>query len=280
MFLAVARRGTLTEAARELAINPSTVHRRLAQLEQTLGARLFDRSASGLTPTAAGEAMTPLAERVEDDVASVWTEIAHRDTRPRGRVRLTAPESMLPLLVEPLGTFRSTYPEIDLLVEFSDRFLDLSRREADVAVRPVPNPPEGAVGRRVGSVAWTIYAARRFRDQSLPWVHYALDLTRLPAARWQAERADGRLGMSVNSVPAMHSMIACSPSQGLLPCFVGDADPAIVRLGEPIEEAASQLWLLAHPDLRRTTRVRVLLDALWDALVAQRPLIEGQRPQP
>jgi len=278
VFLAVVRRGTLTEAAVDLGINPSTVHRRLAQLEAALGARLFDRSAAGLSPTAAGEAMTPLAERIEEDVAALWTAVAGQDARPRGTVRLTAPESMLPRLVEPLAGFRRDFPEIELLVEFSDRFVDLGRREADVAVRPAPEAPEQAAGRRVSAVAWTVYAARGHASQELPWVRYAFDLTRLLAARWQASRDDGAAAMAVNSVPAMHEVIACSPCRGLLPCFVGDADPVLIRLDDPIPEAESQLWLLAHPDLRRTTRVRVLLDALWDALVAERDLFEGRRP--
>jgi len=278
VFLAVTRRGTLTAAAADLDINASTVHRRLAHLEEVLGTRLFDRSASGVASTAAGEAMLPLAERVEEAVTELWREVAGRDARPRGTVRLTAPESMLPLLVESLAAFRADYPEIDLLVEFSDRFVDLARREADVAVRTVASPPDEAVGRRVAAVAWTVYVARRWRTGSLPWVRYALDLTRLSAARWQAREADGEPSVAVNSVPAMHRMIACSPCRGLLPCFVGDADPELVRLADPIPEAGSQLWLLVHPDLRRTTRVRALIDALWDALVAQRPLLGGARP--
>ncbi|MEM6931639.1 MAG: hypothetical protein AAF602_32210, partial [Myxococcota bacterium] len=138
---------------------------------------------------------------------------------------------------------------------------------------------EDVIGRRVGTVAWTVYAAERFADGPLPWVRYALDLTRLPAFRWQEQHEDGSFGMAVNSVPAMHRIIACSACRGMLPCFVGDPDPELVRLREPIAEAESQLWLLAHPDLRRTTRVRVLLDALWEALVAHRPLIEGQNPR-
>ena len=279
VFLAVARRGTLTDAATDLGINASTVHRRLAQLETSMSTRLFDRSASGLSPTAAGEAMVPLAEAVEEDVFAVWRAIAGRDSSPRGTVRLTAPEALLPLLVEALGTFRQDYPDIDLLVEFSDRFVDLGRREADVAVRPAPEPPEMAVGRRVGTVAWTVYAARACRDAPLPWVRYALALTRLPAAQWQARHVEEPSVMAVNSVPAMHRVVACSVCRGLLPCFVGDADPELVRLSDVIPEASSQLWLLAHPDLRRTTRVRVLLDALWDVLVANRPLIEGKSPR-
>lgn len=281
VFLAVARRGTLTEAAGDLGINASTVHRRLAQLEAVMGARLFDRAATGLSPTASGEAMVPLAEAVEEDVFALWGAVAGRDSRPRGTVRLTAPESLLPLLVESLAAFREAYAAIELLVEFSDRFVDLARREADVAVRPVPRPPEVAAGRRVATVAWTAYAARRWAAEPalLPWVRYALALERLPAARWQARQDLGPRTMAVNSVPAMHQVVRCTPCRGLLPCFVGDAEPELVRLHDPIPDAASQLWLLVHPDLRRTTRVRVLLDALWEALVAHRPLIEGEQPR-
>ena len=277
VFLAVIRTGTLTGAGARLGVHASTVHRRLGALEVGLGTRLFDRAPSGLAPTAAGEALLPLAERVEEDVMALVRGIAGRDRSPEGRVHLTAPEPLLPLLVEPLAAFRVRFPDIDLQVSFADRYFDLSRREADVALRPSPEPPEDAVGRRVAGVAWAVYAGVGAEAPGgLPWARYSDDLARLAAARWWRENhAAAPVLLSVNSVSAMHRVVACSPCRGLPPCFVGDADPALRRLGGPIDAAASALWLLLHADLRRAARVRALTDHLWDALRPVRPLFEG-----
>lgn len=281
VFLAIARGGSLGAAGEQLAVNTSTVQRRLSALERSLGTRLFDRDPTGSAPTAAGDALLPLAEQVEADVMAVVRSIAGRDQSPRGPVHLTAAEPLLTLMVEPLAAFRLEFPAIDLRVSFSDRFYDLSRREADVAVRPSPEPPEDAVGRRVATVAWAVYVGTSAQGApaDLPWARFSDDLARLAAARWWRARCGGEpVLLSVNSVPAMHRVVACSPCRALLPCFVGDADPTLRRVGPPIPEAASALWLLLHPDLRRAARVRALADHLWDALVEVRPLLEGDWP--
>lgn len=280
IFLLLARTGTLTAAAEALGVHASTTHRRLSALEAALGARLFDRTPAGLTLTATGEAMRPLAAQVEDDVDALLRAVSGRDQSPRGTVRLTAPEPLLPLLVDSLATFRQRFVEVDLQVSFSDRFYDLSRREADVAVRPSAAPPERAVGRRVSSVAWAAYASASSvgaqAADALPWAVYGDDMARLAAATWWHEsHSEDPVLMSVNSVSAMHRVVSCSPCRGLLPCFVGDRAAELTRLGPPIAAPESGLWILVHPDLRRATRVRSLLDHLWDALVAQRSLLAG-----
>jgi len=283
VFLAVFRRGSLSAAASALSVNTSTAQRRVGALERALGTRLFDRDPTGSAPTAAGEALLPLAEQVEADVMTVLRSIAGRDQAPRGAVHLTAPEPTLPLLVGPLAGFRAAFPAIDLQVSFADRFFDLARREADVALRPSRQPPEDAVGRRVGAVAWAVYAGTRANraPADLPWARFSDDLARLDAARWwQEEHAGEPVLLAVNSVPAMQRVVACTDCRGLLPCFVGDMDPELRRVGGLIPEAASDLWLLLHRDLRKAARVRALADHLWEALAALRPLFEGERPQP
>jgi DNA-binding transcriptional LysR family regulator len=282
LFLLLCRTGTLTGAARALGVHPSTAHRRLAELETALGTQLFERAPSGLTPTAAGEAMRPLAGRVEEDVDAVLRAVAGLDRSPRGSVHLTAPEPLLPILVEPLACFRSDFPAIDLQVSFADRFFDLSRREADVALRPSPAPPEDAVGRRLGGVAWAVYVSPAMVGkrsiEGLPWAVYGDSMARLAASEWwRAHHRGEPVLLTVNSVSAMHRVTACSPCRGLLPCFVGDPDPALRRVGAPISAPESGLWLLVHPDLRRTARVRVLLDHLWAALEPHRDLVAGTR---
>ena len=284
VFLAVARSGSLTAAAGVLGVNTSTAQRRLIALEATLGTRLFDRHPTGTLPTAAGEALLPHAERVEETLLGGVRAIAGQDRVPRGQVHVTAPEALLAFLVEPLASLRADFPEIDLKVSLSDRFVDLSRREADVALRPSPSPPEDAAGRRVASVAWAVYrgpAATSTPSDRLPWVCFSDALARLDAARWWTRHHSGEaVLMTVNSVPAMQQVVAAAPCRGTLPCFVGDADPALRRVGTVLPGEASALWLLLHPDLRRTARVRAVVDRLWAVLRRDQDLFEGQRPRP
>jgi len=283
VFLMLCECSSLTAAARRLDMHPSTAQRRLGALENALGLRLFERSPSGLVPTAAGERMQPLAARVEGEVESLVAAITGEDQAPRGTVHLTAPEPLLSMLMAPLAAFRDRFPEIDLQVSFSDRFFDLAGGEADVAVRPSASPPADSAGRRIGPVAWAVYQATHPRNDEAgsarPWARFGAPLERLSAAAWwQDQHGDEPVLLTVNSVSAMHRVVAASRCQGLLPCFVGDADPMLHRTGGLIPATTSDLWILVHPDRRRTTRVRALLDHLWDALSPQRELVAGRHP--
>jgi DNA-binding transcriptional LysR family regulator len=279
IFLKVAQTGSLSGAGRELGLNHSTVYRRLLQLEEQLGVRLFDRDQGSYTLTVAGQEGLQRALEAEQALLGFARAVEGRDEVPEGPVRLTAPEALLPVLSPLLASFHDAYPRIDLHVAFGDRFLDLSRNEADVALRPIPRPREGLVGRRLAAIAWTVYAPAQSLDaEALPWAAYGEELDSLDAVRWwKARYADDPVLLSVNSVPAMATVLRTAGCRGMLPCFTGDLDPALRRLSDPIEEAASALWLLVHPDLRRTARVRALLDHLWDGLRPHVPLLEGRR---
>jgi DNA-binding transcriptional LysR family regulator len=278
LFLAIARGKGLTKAAETLGLNHATVYRRLASLEDAVETRLFDRDRSGYALTAAGEAMLPHAERVETDMLGLQRAVVGQDLDPEGIVRVTAPESLLELVVPVLSGFRERWPRIELRVTFSDRFFDLSRREADVAIRPSPHPPQDAVGRRIASVGWSVYMPKDCEEppEMLPWATYSEDMARLGAVQWRkAHHGWEPVLLAVNTTTAMQQVIACSRSRGLLPCFLGDPDPRLRRLMPPILEAQSELWVLTHQDLKRTARVRVLLDALYDGLGELVPELEG-----
>ena len=277
VFLAVVRAGSLAGASRDLAVNHSTAWRRLAALEKAAGAVLFERSNAGYSLTEVGEAMLPHAERMEEEAFALGRAIAGIDTAPAGVVRVTAPEAMLRLLTPMLVDFRARQPRIRVDLQLGDRFFDLDRREADVAIRPGPQPPESAVGRRVASVAWTVYAPTGLSPdagEQLPWIGYGEDLAQLAAVQWRRERG-GEPILTVNTVPGMADLLGTGRFRGMLPCFVGDADDGLRRLCEPIPEAASALWLLVHADLRRAARVRLFTDHAWTALRDLAQVFEG-----
>ena len=278
VFLFAARCKTLTATAVALGVHTSTAHRRLTALEAAVGARLFERSPAGLVLTDVGLAVLPQAQQLEEDIDALMRNVQGHDQTPGGTVHLTAPEPLLPLLVDSLSAFRRQYPAIDLHVTFADRFFDLSRREADVALRPSMHPPEDVIGRPIAAVAWAVYVAQSSSNNTArPWASYGEAMARLTAVQWWHEHHGGEsVLLSVNSVSAMQRVIACSPCRGLLPCFVGDPDPNLMRLSDPIPAPESRLWLLIHPDLRRAARVRVLREHLWQALRSQRAWFTGQ----
>lgn len=280
VFLAVVRAGSLSGAAERLGINHSTAWRRVRALETALGATLFERSPHGYALTSAGTTMLPRAEAVETEVLALERVVAGSDADLSGTVSVTAPESMLPLLTPALIAFRRAHTAIEVDLRLGDRFYDLDRREADVAVRPGRQPPDDAVGRKVCKVAWSIYGPIDVDDEAaveLPWVAYSEELSRLAAVQWRRERFGEAPKMLVNTVPGMRCLLSQGPFRGMLPCFAGDAEPALRRLCEPIPDAASELWLLIHADLRRNARVRRFTDHAWASLRELAPTFEGTR---
>jgi len=278
VFLAVARSGSLSGAADDLGVNHSTAWRRIRTLETTLGAQLFDRGAQGYALTEVGASMMPRAEAVESEVYGLERLVAGSDALPRGTVVVTAPESMLPLLTPTLVGFRDAHENISLDVRLGDRFFELDRREADVAIRPGREPPDGAVGRKVCGLAWSVYGPREVANEgadALPWAGYAEELSHLSAVRWRQEKFGSEARLTVNTVPGMVCLLANGRMRGMLPCFAGDAEPRLQRLHDPVREAGTELWLWVHADLRRNARVRLFVDYAWAQLRELAPIFEG-----
>lgn len=259
-------------------MNHSTAWRRIRALEDTLGAQLFERSPRGYALTEVGASMMPRAEAVETEVLGLERLVAGSDALPRGTVVVTAPESMLPLLTPTLVGFRDAHENISLDVRLGDRFFELDRREADVAIRPGHEPPDGAVGRKVCGLAWSIYGPRDVsldEADALPWAAYADELSRLSAVKWRRERYDATPFLTVNTVPGMVCLLSNGRLRGMLPCFAGDAEPRLQRLHAPVREAGTELWLWVHADLRRNARVRLFVDHAWEQLRELAPVFEG-----
>jgi DNA-binding transcriptional LysR family regulator len=159
--LAVARAGSLTQAAKPHGIDHSTVSRRLKALEERIGLRLFERLPGGACqPTAAGERMAVAAERMEDETVALERDIAGRDHRLSGRLRATSSETLAyRLLTGQLAAFREAHPGVMVELAIDNRVLSLSRREADIALRPV-RPREGNLwGRKLADIAWSTAGA-------------------------------------------------------------------------------------------------------------------------
>jgi molybdate transport repressor ModE-like protein len=283
LVLAVGRAGSLNGAAKRLGISHATVFRRVNAIERALGVRLFERARDGYALTPAGEDATAVAAELEARIADVERRLAGHDERPAGSVRVATTDTLLFGPLPPLiAAFRQQHPGIVLEFAAGNSLANLSRREADVALRPSADPPGNLIGRRIARVAFAVYAAKRQRHvdpDADAWVVPDDSLSHLRLARWIAERGhDSRAAFRANGLVALRDAAAQGLGLAVLPCYLGDISPGLARVGAPIAELDNELWLLTHPDLRRVARVRTFLDAMRDALTTQRDLFEGRRP--
>lgn len=270
VVLALARGRTLEAAALRLGADPSTVFRRARAVEKRMGVKLFERSREGYLPTEAGEAAAQVAERVESEVLGLEAHIGCGDAAPAGVLRVTTTDTIQnDLLMPRLPDFAARYPEVRIELAATNVFADLTKRDADVAIRPTRKPPGHLVGRSLGAVPWALYApgkvARSLRTgsafDSAGWVVPDESLAELPAVRWQRQRhPKARIALAVNSVAAVRLALAQGLGIGVLPCFVGDSCAELARLGEPVAELDSELWILTHRDHRSLARVRAFFD--------------------
>lgn len=294
IVLAISRAGTLTGAAEALKIDHSTAFRRLRGLERTLGMQLFERSQGGkYQATAAGERIALAAERMEEEVRTLDRDLAGGDLRLTGRLRITSSESLAFRLLPPqLSAFRKAHPGIGVDLILDNRLLDLSRREADVALRTV-RPKEGELwGRKLATIAWAVYGARSYlsgqRDRPVSKrlgghsiIGWDDSSRRIPAAEWVEENASANaINYRTASLINQCAAARCGLGLAVLPCYLGDVEPGLVRaIPEPIRELEDELWIIAHLKMKDAVRVRAFFDLVGGGLASQRDLIGGRSPR-
>lgn len=287
LIKAVADARGLPAAAAQIGVNHSTVFRRLKQIEDALGALLFERHRTGYALTPAGEEMVALANRLDEEITAVGRKMAGREPAPSGELRVTTPDSLLIHMLMPMmATFRQLYPDVRLDMVLSNTPLNLSKRDADVAIRATDHPPENLVGRRVARINWALYGrANDFPNPGsvpmeelvkLNWVSLGEVLGALKAVKFVQENvAPENIVYKVNSVLGIAEAIEAGIGIGHMPCLIGDARPSLVRLAPKNDDYAADLWLLTHPDLRHSPRVRAFLDFLAAEIGKHRRFIEG-----
>jgi DNA-binding transcriptional LysR family regulator len=276
VFLAVQRSGTLARAASELSVNPTTVSRRLAALEDKLAVRLFDRRAEGWLLTAAGRELVPHAERIESEAIAVEREIAGADQRLSGTVRVTGTEMLVTrFIAKDLPRFREAHPEITIDFVCTSRTLSLSRGEADIALRLARPREEDVVTRKIATIELALYASHAYLagrgaperpDDSLA----GHDVLAFAASRafsleneWLEPRLAGaRIVMRSDSVSSLYGATVAGLGIALLPRAVADADAALARIETASAPEPRVVWMTVHRDLKDTARIRAVLDFL------------------
>lgn len=289
--LAVGNTGSISGAARSLGVNHTTVLRRLEALEAQLGTRLFDRMRGGYQPTEAGRVLLEQARHMATRAEEVERQVLGRDRELTGSLRVTTAFVLMDhLLPQPLAEFARAYPGIEVEMVENAVLADLSsasaaapqnrgRREADVALRLSAHVAEHLVGRELGMTQCRVYALRGAPGlpqqltpltelvRSAPWVAFERDASARIYDRWMREHlahADVRLRVDIFNAKA--AMLRTGIGVGVLPTFMQDKHPELVAISEPIPELAAPVWMLTHPDLRKTARVRAFMQFVGDAL--------------
>lgn len=284
---AVTQTGSLSAAARKLHVNHATVFRRIAQIETTLGVRLFERDAGRYVATPAGEELASAGAAIEQAAERSLLKVAGRDLRPSGVVRITTTDSFATTLLNPvLALCRGRYPQIALHIGIDNNMLDLSKRDADIAVRPTLRPPEYLVGKRIAPLAFAVYGApdylKNTTASTLPehqWIGLGESQERHRTLQWLQKTIPlEQVGLRMDGFANVAQ--ACADGLGLavLPCFVGDSLAPLRRMQEPIPELASELWVLTHPDLRKTARIQTVFQFLHQELGKRSLALQGIKP--
>jgi DNA-binding transcriptional LysR family regulator len=287
VVLAIARAGSLSGAACHLHVTHSTVFRRLAVIEQTLGVRFFERFRGGYAATAAGEAAAVLAERLADEIAELERRLSGQDMRPSGKVHIATADTVWPLVCRRVPEFRARHPEIVPEFTIANAMANLTRREADIAIRPVPEPLEHLVARRIADIAHALYASPDYLTRnntpelgSHDWIGLEDTVAPTVIGRWLRQHVrSGQVVLTVDALAAMRDAARAGLGLAVLPCYLGDSDDGLRRVAVTSPDVPrSALWLLTHDDLRRTARVRAAMDFFAAALSRDRALLEGGCP--
>lgn len=271
----VAETGSLSGAAERMGVNHATVFRRLGQLEARLDVRIFERAGGRYHPTPAGEELARAGAQLHDTATQALLKVAGQDLRPSGLVRISTTDSVALALLPPiLAVCRQQYPDITFSVEVDNRAANLSKRDADIAIRPTLQPPDYLIGKCISPLHFCVYGSRRYLEaagmQTLAqqqWIALDESFSGHRTLRWlEKHKALAEIGYRTNSFGNIRQACIDGLGLALLPCFLGDASAALVRVGEVVPECSVELWLFTHPDLRDTTRIKVVFQLLHSAL--------------
>ncbi len=280
VLLALTRSGSLSATARELGVDHSTVARRVGALEADLRVKLFDRLPRGYAPTAEGEEIAALARRVEDGILAIERHALGQADETAGLVRLSAPPAFAShFLASRLAGLRRRMPGLVVELVGDARAVSLTRHEADLAIRLSRPQDEGLVTRRLCGLGYGLYGTAAYLEGRTPadweFIGYDESLDHVPQQRWLRAVADGRpFVFRANDLVSLLAAVRADIGIAAIPHFLGRPDPGLIRLPAAVAPDPRELWLLVHRDLRRSARVRAVMDALIAIAAAERTLLE------
>ncbi|MCG8692544.1 MAG: LysR family transcriptional regulator [Minwuiales bacterium] len=290
-FLAVAEAGSLSAAAKHLRVSQPTVSRRIAALESGLDARLFNRTPRGLELTEAGEMILDHAKRMDQEAVAVERTASGTDSGLEGTVRLSATEGIgVEWLTGELAGFRDAYPGIRIELVIDNAAVNLLRREADIAVRLFRPQQSDLIAKRVGTHAVRLFAAKSYADRyGIPEKvedlakHYIVGFDEafghITQAKWLLRHVPAdRMVFSSNSLLSQLAAVRAGVGIGSASALVGHRDPNLRPVLPHIDVANQEIWLVTHPDLKRSARIRAAFDYLADLIARNGEELAGGGP--
>jgi DNA-binding transcriptional LysR family regulator len=276
LVLALVRGRTLARAADLLQVDVSTVFRSIRRLEAALGAALFEKNRRGYIPTDTAQAMAEQAERAEQALAAARIALQQGEQVVSGTVRLTCTDAVLhSLLLPALADFMPQYPALTLELATSNAFANLSRRDADIALRLTNTPPEHLIGRCLGSADYFVCGRPEYRESltqnpaSIPWISPDDSMPDHTSVIWRKQAFPGVLpSYRCSNMSAVSQLVAAGLGVAALTGFTLEGLGAVERLSGPLEGCRTDLWLLTRPDCRALRSVQTLLEALAPRLRA------------
>ncbi|VUD41855.1 HTH-type transcriptional activator CmpR [Thalassocella blandensis] len=271
-FIAIAETGTLSGAAKRLGVNHSTVFRRLQSFEEEIGGRLFDKVDHRYVLTPLGEELKEYGLNINAAFDDIERKIAGKDFLPKGTVKITAPLNLaIRFLPAALAQFRLDFPDITIEVLASNQEVNMNSRIADVAIRATPSPPEHLIGRQIATIPWGMYASEGYLEkypapENMDALHEhvliggAGQMLNLPAFVWLEQHYNKFIATRCDELTAMAAFAREGQGLAFLPADQGDNQ--LRYIGEFTPGRASKLWVLTHPDLRKTERVKLVMQYL------------------
>jgi len=289
LILAICRTGSLSGAARVLGQTHSTVFRRINAVEEKTGVRFFERFPQGYVMTDAGRIAEGYGERIEAEFNALGLEVLGAAGKLRGRLRLTTPEAFAEDLAPAIiARFRAEHPEIQVDLSPGHGNFDLSKREAEVAVRATRSPPDASFGKKICDFRFALYATTGYLEAAGKRAAGEYDWCLIEGVQgwfvpliWPtAEAALARIVFQSRASRAVMNAAVAGMGVTALPCYFGDRCAALARVSDTIPQLDLTLWVLTHPDLRGTARVRAMMAHLYAELGAEADLYEGRRAKP
>ena len=285
-LLALHRRGSLAAAAKDLGVTKATMSRRLAALEEAVGAQLFERNPAGTVLTPAGRAAASAAEDIERVTGSLDARIADvDDSTPRGTVRFTAPPWIAGRFVIPfLPELKQRYPELEVQLVGTNQLLNLAQREADLALRNVRPSQQSLIVRKVISLGGCIYASQLYlQRKGTPCDRASLaghdllvyeGLGGMPGFEWMHDGPhDANIAFRANDPEALLSAASAGLGLAAAPCLLGDGQPSLVRI-EALGIGHCDMFLVCPEELHKAPRVRAASDFVAELLLRHREEID------
>lgn len=276
-ILTLVRTATLAQAGERLGVDASTVFRNIQKIERGLEQRLFERARTGYQPTEMALALAEHAEQVEVQVESARS-IAHlAPEHVSGTVRITTTDTILHGLVAPsLKLLEKTHPLLAFELQTGNGIADLTRRDADIAVRATKRPPDNLVGKHIGPIQVALYAStsnedvRRYEDvttRTVRWVAPDDALPNHPSVLWRKQQFPKVVPhYKVNSILTVMELVTLGFGVGVLPTFIARGREDLLQLTDVIDDCQTELWVLTHQESRHLRRVSTVFKHLSSTL--------------